>query len=306
MANINRESEILLESGTNELELLEFDICGNLYGINIAKVREIMMTAELVPMPQAAPEIEGVFMPRDKLITVVDLHKVLGRTAPSDQRGLFIICQFNGLDIGFHVSAVHGIQRISWTSIEKPPQVSSTPDQGIATGVAKINGKIIVILDFEKIVSDLNQSAGLDFTGSENAKNSGVSALSKHLVIAEDSQFLNRMIVNSLSDIGFKNIKSFPDGKAAWDYLSQFSGYTGDISEKIAAVITDIEMPQMDGHRLTKLIKSDNTLKQIPVFLFSSLINEQMYQKGLSIGADEQFSKPQIGALIERLIQILS
>lgn len=305
MANNNRGSEILLESGTNELELLEFDICGNLYGINIAKVREIMMTTELVPMPQAAPEIEGVFMPRDKLITIVDLHKVLGKTAPADKRGLFIICQFNGIDIGFHVTAVHGIQRISWTAIEKPPQVSATVDQGIATGIAKVDGRILVILDFEKIVSDLNRSAGLDFTGAENVSAS-VGTASKHLVIAEDSQFLNRMIVNSLSDIGFKEIKSFPDGQAAWDYISQFGSYDGDITEKIAAVITDIEMPKMDGHRLTKLIKSDDKLKKIPVFLFSSLINEQMYQKGLSVGADEQFSKPQIGALIERLMQMLS
>ena len=82
--------------------------------------------------------------------------------------------------------------------------------------------------------------------------------------------------------------------------------YNGDISECVAAVITDIEMPQMDGHHLTKLIKSDSKLKKIPVFLFSSLINEQMYKKGLSVGADEQFSKPQIGMLIERLMQILS
>lgn len=114
------------------------------------------------------------------------------------------------------------------------------------------------------------------------------------------------MIVNSLSDIGFKEIRSFPNGKEAWDYISQFSGYNGDVTNCVAAVITDIEMPQMDGHHLTKLIKSDPTLKKIPVFLFSSLINEQMYQKGLSVGADEQFSKPQIGMLIERLMQILS
>ena len=114
------------------------------------------------------------------------------------------------------------------------------------------------------------------------------------------------MIVNSLADIGFKEIKSFPNGKEAWDYISKFANYNGDISECVAAVITDIEMPQMDGHHLTKLIKSDSKLKKIPVFLFSSLINEQMYKKGLSVGADEQFSKPQIGMLIERLMQILS
>lgn len=303
--NADNGTGILLESGTNELELLEFDICGNSYGINIAKVREIMMEQELVPMPQAPAEIEGVFMPREKLITVIDLHKVLGKEKPADARGLFIICEFNGMDIGFHVSSVQGIQRIGWTAIEKPPQVSSDANTGIATGIAKVNGKILVILDFEKIVGDINKSAGLDLAGSENIKADKITS-EKHIVIAEDSQFLNKMIVNSLADIGFKDIRSFPNGKEAWDYLSKFTNYDGDITECVAAVITDIEMPQMDGHHLTKLIKSDSKLKKIPVFLFSSLINEQMYQKGLSVGADEQFSKPQIGMLIERLMQILS
>ena len=271
------DTGILLESGTNELELLEFNVCGNSYGINIAKVREIMMEQELVPMPQAPDEIEGGVMPRDKLITVIDLHKVLGTEKPENARGLFIICEFNGMDVGFHVTAVQGIQRIGWTAIEKPPQVSGDSTTGIATGIAKVDGKILVILDFEKIVSDINKAAGLDLKGAENAKATAVTA-EKHIVIVEDSQFLNKMIVNSLSDV----------------------------TNCVAAVITDIEMPQMDGHHLTKLIKSDPTLKKIPVFLFSSLINEQMYQKGLSVGADEQFSKPQIGMLIERLIQILS
>ena len=244
------DTSILLESGTNELELLEFNICGNSYGINIAKVREIMMEQELVPMPQAPDEIEGVFMPRDKLITVIDLHKVLGTEKPADARGLFIICEFNGMDIGFHVTAVQGIQRIGWTAIDKPPQVSGDADSGIATGIAKVNGKILVILDFEKIVSDINRTAGLDLNGAENVK-AGAATAEKHIVIAEDSQFLNKMIVNSLADIGFKEIRSFPNGKEAWDYISQFSNYNGDVTERVAAVITDIEMPQMDGHHLT-------------------------------------------------------
>ncbi len=298
-----RSSEILLETGTNELELLEFDICGNLYGINIAKVREIMRRTELVPIPHAAPEIEGVFMPRDRLITIIDLHKVMKKEIPEDERGMFIICEFNEMDIGFHVTKVHGIQRISWTDIEKPPQLSQTYEQSIATGVAKIDDKIILILDFEKIVSDLNKGATLDYSGAEDLHAGDIS--DKRLVIAEDSQFLNKLIVNSLNEVGFTNIRSFPDGKEAWDYISQFSDYEGDISEQIAAIITDIEMPQMDGHHLTKLVKADEKLSTIPVFLFSSLINEQMYKKGLTVGADAQFSKPQIGQLMEKLVEIL-
>lgn len=296
---------ILLESGTNELELLEFEVCRKRYGINIAKVKEIMEMTELVPMPQSAPEIEGVFMPRDKLISVIDLHKVLGMEQVETEKQLLIICQFNQMDIGFHVGNVNGIQRISWTDIEKPPAISGREEDGIATGIAKVDGSILMILDFEKIVADLNQSAGLDLTGVDNIKSKAGFSTEKHIVIAEDSQFLNKMIVSSLSDIGFRNVISFPNGKEAWEYISACKDISGNILDSVACLITDIEMPQMDGHRLTKLIKDDSVLKEIPVYLFSSLINEQMYAKGVSVGADGQFSKPQIGILIEKLIELI-
>ena len=161
------------------------------------------------------------------------------------------------------------------------------------------------------------EDVDMDLAFDRVSKVFGLAALSRAVVCDKDFDTICQTaedylgaslhgIRTFISDIGFKEIRSFPNGKEAWDYISQFSGYNGDVTNCVAAVITDIEMPQMDGHHLTKLIKSDPTLKKIPVFLFSSLINEQMYQKGLSVGADEQFSKPQIGMLIERLIQILS
>ena len=131
------ETNILLESGTNELELLEFFVGEKDYGINIAKVNEIMTYREVTPLPAAPEEIEGLFMPRDKIITVVDLHKVLGNTLPAGNEGLLILCEFNGLDIAFHVTSVKGIQRISWSNIEKPPTVANNSQKGIATGIAK-------------------------------------------------------------------------------------------------------------------------------------------------------------------------
>lgn len=299
-----RNSEILLETGTNELELLEFDVGRKLYGINIAKVREIMRESELVVVPHSAPEIEGVFMPRDRLITIMDLHKVLNTEKPEDARGLLIISEFNEMDIGFHVSNVYGIQRISWTAIKEPPKENPSFEESLATGIATIGDKEIIILDFERIVSDLNKNATLDYSGSEGLKAKNGADI--QLVVAEDSAFLNKLIVNSLNDVGFTNIESFPNGQEAWDYISQFSDYEGDISDKIGAIITDIEMPQMDGHRLTKLVKDNKKLADIPVFLFSSLINEQMYKKGLTVGANAQFSKPQIGQLMEKLVKLFS
>ncbi len=299
------ETNILLESGTNELELLEFFVGHEDYGINIAKVSEILTYRPVTPMPSAPEEIEGVFMPRDKLITVVDLHKVLGIPQPEGNEGLLIVCEFNQLDIAFHVSTVKGIQRISWTNIEKPPTVANNSQKGVATGIAKIDGKIIIILDFEKIIADLNCSAGLDTSGIEKLEQSAEVDYDARIVIAEDSPLLNQLVVNALTKAGFHNILSFSNGQEAWNFISTFAD-SENVTEDISLIVSDIEMPQMDGHRLTKLVKDHSNLSKIPVFLFSSLIDDQMKEKGKAVGADEQFSKPQIGGLIQAMMATLT
>lgn len=302
------DTKILLESGTNELELLEFTVGSNSFGINIAKVSEIMTDQSVTPVPNSPEEVEGMFIPRDKLISVIDLHKVLNIEPVKGKKTIFIVCHFNGLDIAFHVSSVKGIQRISWADITEPPKVaSSDKGSGMSTGVVKINDNIIMILDFEKIVSDINRCTGLDTAGIEAIETPDTISSTKRIVVADDSAFLNKMIVNTLSDTGYRNVVSFQNGQDAWDYVSSFKAKSTaeDITSHIACVISDIEMPKMDGHRLTKLIKDDEVLKKIPVILFSSLINEQMEAKGKSVGADAQFSKPQIKDLIGKLVEIL-
>lgn len=303
------DTNILLESGTNELELLEFEVGNSCYGINISKVVEIMINQEVTPVPNAPEEVEGVFIPRDKLISVVDLHKVLNTQCTKTDKDIFIICEFNQMQVAFHVSKVKGIQRISWSDISDPPSIangSSSEAAGLSTGVAKVNGRIIIILDFEKIVSKLNRSAGLDTTGIDRLTRPDAVVGNKRIVVADDSKFLNKMITDSLEHIGFYNIQSFSNGQDAWDYVQSYRDSGDKITDDIAAVISDIEMPKMDGHRLTKLIKDDAVLKDIPVILFSSLINEQMIAKGKSVGADAQFSKPQIKDLINYLVSLLS
>ncbi len=302
-------TNILLESGTNELELLEFQVGDNNFGINISKVVEIMINEDVTPVPNSPEEIAGVFIPRDKLISVIDLHKVVHVPHTSSGKEIFIICEFNRMHVAFHVTSVKGIQRISWADIADPPAVTSgSSDEaiGLATGVAKINDRIIIIMDFEKIVSTLNRDAGLDINGLEKIDRPTVMTGNKHIVVADDSKFLNKMITDSLSKVGFHNIMSFSNGQDAWEYVQSFKDKDDDITSHIACIISDIEMPKMDGHRLTKLIKDDKTLSQIPVLLFSSLINEQMIAKGKSVGADGQFSKPQIKELISYLIKVLS
>lgn len=303
------DTNILLESGTNELELLEFEVGNSCYGINISKVVEIMINQEVTPVPNAPEEVEGVFIPRDKLISVIDLHKVLNTKCTKTDKDIFIICEFNQMQVAFHVSKVKGIQRISWSDISDPPSIangSNSEAAGLSTGVAKVNGRIIIILDFEKIVSKLNRSAGLDTTGIDRLTRPDAVVGNKRIVVADDSKFLNKMITDSLEHIGFYNIQSFSNGQEAWDYIQSYRDSGDKITDDIAAVISDIEMPKMDGHRLTKLIKDDAVLKDIPVILFSSLINEQMIAKGKSVGADAQFSKPQIKDLINYLVNLLS
>ena len=303
------DTNILLESGTNELELLEFEVGDSSFGINISKVIEIMINQEVTPVPNSPEEVEGVFIPRDKLISVIDLHKVVKKPNVNQGKDIFIICEFNQMQVAFHVSRVKGIQRISWSDISDPPSItngSTDGAAGLSTGVAKIDGRIIIILDFEKIVSKLNKDAGLNTTGLDKLKRPDRIISQKKLVVADDSRFLNKMITDSLERIGFTNIESFSNGQDAYDYVNSFRSRGNDITSDIACIISDIEMPKMDGHRLTKLIKDDAVLKNIPVILFSSLINDQMILKGKSVGADAQFSKPQITELISYLIDLLS
>ena len=146
------ETNILLENGTNEVEILEFTLGDNHYGINVAKIREILQYQPVTPIPNAHYCVEGIFMPRDIMITVINLKESLGLHDRTEQ-GLFIITNFNKLNIAFHVDKVVGIHRISWADIIKPDSTINAENNGVSTGVIKMDGKLIVILDFEKIVS---------------------------------------------------------------------------------------------------------------------------------------------------------
>ena len=295
------DTKILLENGTNELEVLEFTLDGNSYGINVAKIREIIPYQAVTPVPNAHPSVEGVFMPREVMITAIDLKNCLQR-GQSDPQGLFIITNFNELNIAFHVDTVIGIHRVSWTEIIKPDGTISNSEDGIATGIIKKDGKLIIILDFEKIVTDISPETGLKITD--------IDALGERhrndtpILIAEDSALLNKLIVESLKKAGYVNIIHTENGQEAWDYLSQWKA-EGSVDKNCKCIITDIEMPQMDGHRLTKLVKTDDSLKSLPVVIFSSLINDEMRKKGEQLGADAQLTKPEIGNLVKTIDEVL-
>ncbi|MCI9553740.1 MAG: chemotaxis protein CheV [Oscillibacter sp.] len=294
---------ILLESGTNEIEVMEFTINESLYGINVAKVKEILVSQPVKHMPHAHPAVEGIFKPRDKVITVVDLpNYLLGLSDEKREKDLFIITNFNKINIAFRVHTVVGISRISWTSIQKPDKTVTGGNEGIATGIAQCGDDLVTILDFEKIVAEIApettiQMSEIDQLG-ERQRSDAV------ILVAEDSVLLSKMIEEALHKSGYVNTRMFPDGSKLWDYLNSLRG-DPKLDEKLSLVITDIEMPQMDGHRLTKLIKDDREFKHLPVIIFSSLITEEMRRKGKELGADEQMSKPEIGHLVRVIDHLL-
>jgi two-component system chemotaxis response regulator CheV len=289
------DTNILLESGTNELEILEFTVAGNHYGINVAKVIEIMNYQPVTPIPNTHPYVEGLFMPRDEMITVINLRKCLGYEDDPDNPGLLFVTNFNNLNTAFHVDSVLGIHRVSWDRIHTPDSTISSDVNGVATGVIKLDNNLIVILDFEKIVSNINPETGLKVSEMDNYN--GHDRSMSPIIIAEDSKLLSKLIDDCLKKAGYTTIDINNNGREVWDKLMKYKE-EGDIYDKVHCIVTDIEMPVMDGHRLTKLVKSDDVLKHIPVIIFSSLINDQIRKKGEAIGADAQYTKPEIGQLV--------
>ena len=295
------DTNILLENGTNELEILEFMLDDNCYGINVAKIKEIIPYQEVTPVPNAHPSIEGIFMPRDTMITAINLKNCLQRGS-QDDKGLFIITNFNKLDIAFHVDSVVGIHRISWRDIIKPNATVNNADAGVSTGIVKYDNKLVIILDFEKIVTDISPETGLKV---EEIRELGERERNDiPILMAEDSALLNKLISDSLKEAGYVNLIDCVNGQDAWDYIEQAAN-EGNVTDKVRVVITDIEMPIMDGHRLTKLIKSNDSTKNIPVVIFSSLVNEEMRRKGEQLGANAQLSKPEIGNLVRIIDQLV-
>lgn len=294
------DSKILLENGTNELEVLEFTLGDNSYGINVAKIKEIINYQPVTPVPNSHPSIEGIFMPRDRMITAIDLKNCLQKGI-SEPGGLFVVTNFNKLDIAFHVDNVVGIHRLSWADIIKPDSTVSA--DSTALGIIRVNGKLIIILDFEKIISDISPETGLR-TNQLEALGERKERCDVPILIAEDSVLLNRLIVDALHKSGYVNLIHTANGQEAYDIITDFKKQ-GTLNEHVKCVITDIEMPLMDGHRLTKLIKSDDETANIPVVIFSSLVNDEMRLKGESLGADAQLSKPEIGELVKVLDGLL-
>ena len=297
-------NNILLESGTGELEVIEFVVNNCHYAINVVKVKEIieMPRETLTTLPDPQPSIAGLILCRNEIITLIDLKYIVSKQNTKKLGSKVIICEFNKLKVAFNIDDIVGVHRIKWGDIRKPDDLS---ENSLSVGNILLQGKVIIMLDFEKIVTDIAPGSGIsedrlvkvDYKDRSNIK----------LVLADDSALIRRLLKETLTKAGFKSMTVFNDGKQAFDYVHGIKKRRGEeFKEDIDVLITDIEMPQMDGLTLTRKIKEDEILNKLPVIIFSSLITEELRHKGESVKADAQLSKPEIEALvdvIDKLIQ---
>jgi two-component system, chemotaxis family, chemotaxis protein CheV len=291
-----KDQSILLEAGTNELEIVEFSIGENKFAINVMKVKEILNPVPVVAIPHAHPFVKGIMELRGEVLPVIDVAKALGLPESNQsQLDKFIVAEFNQQKTVFHVHAVSQIHRISWGQIEKPSDMYQGAESQVI-GVIKLQGQMVLFLDFEKMLYEINPDSGIKMSDVKKLGPRERSA--KKIVIAEDSVMLRKMLHDILREAGFQNMEFFENGRDAISYLEHLADSSGKIEEAVQLVITDIEMPQMDGHHLTKRIKEHSALSKLPVIIFSSLITNELRHKGSLVGADAQISKPDISELV--------
>lgn len=308
------QTNILLESGTNELEIVEFfldevEIDGTsyrgYYGVNVAKVLEIIRMPTVTELPESGHScILGAFNLRSQVIPLVDLSMWLGKHREETEPPKVIVTEFNNVCTAFQVSGVNRIHRISWEEVEPPSgYVANLSNQSI-TGVVKINDRIIFLLDLERIVANLNPDLALKLDDAIDWE----SGESRRALITDDSGLIREMLTDLLEKANFQ-VEAHNNGKEAWDRLRHLKSIAEDsgrpLTDYVQVVVSDIEMPAMDGHSLCKAIKDDPVLGKLPVILFSSLITDKLRHKGDSVGADMQVSKPEVTLLAQRAIELI-
>ncbi len=319
------QTNILLESGTNELELVEFFIdevdpatgktYRGFYGVNVAKVLEIIRMPTVTQLPDIPhPSVLGAFNLRSRIIPLVDLALWLGkRMAATNSDTKVIVSEFNRMISAFMVTGVTRIHRLSWTQVEAPGRHLNEYSGNSVTGVVRFEDRILLVLDMEKILADLNPGLAMKIEDSALAEIEETKKPVKkehfRALIADDSTSIRRMIGTMLEKAGFE-VTQTVNGQEAWEALSGLKSKSAaenrPLTDFVDILVSDIEMPVMDGHNLTKRVKDDPVLKALPVILFSSLITDRLRHKGEAVGADDQVSKPNITELTKRAFELIA
>ncbi|MBD1566341.1 chemotaxis protein [Vibrio sp. SA48] len=313
----NPSSTILTESGTNELEIIEFHLEKVLpdgrtktcyYGINVAKVREVIQVPDTTDYPNAQPHMIGVFSSRDVLTPLVDLAGWLGvPTSQTLERKFVIVTDFNRMTNGFLIDSISRIHRISWNDVESPSQFLEAGEQDCVVAVVRKDGNLIMILDFEKIIADINPELSMEKYDVKVDRSVDLNQKmvnkrnAKTVMVVDDSAFIRSLIQDTLSSAGY-NIIACKDGGEAYEKLMDIERVAKAenmaVSELIDAIVTDVEMPRMDGMHLLKRLRENDAYRDTPIVMFSSLMSEDNRAKALTLGANDTITKPEIGKMV--------
>lgn len=305
----------------NELELIEFYIdevqedgstYRGYYGMNVAKVIEIIRQPDVTSMPSKHHAAAlGTFNLRGRVLPLVDLAAWLDKNMDHNDALKVIVSEYSGVVTAFLVSGVTRIHRLSWTQVEPPSKHVLNYSAQSVTGVVRIDGRILFILDMEQLISSMNPKLNMNLLVSNMDQTIAKvdDADQFHILVADDSQAIRTIITRTLEHTGYR-ITTASSGKEAWDILEKLRRESTDAGKPLHSlldvVISDIEMPEMDGHALTRKIKADGVLKQLPVVLFSSLITDNMRERGVAAGADYQVSKPDLPNLTQQIRSIIT
>jgi two-component system chemotaxis response regulator CheV len=312
--NENLKREILLESGTNEMEIIEFYLGAQSFGINVHKLKEIIPfeVEQVTLIPDSAPSMLGALLLRGSTIPLIDLKKHMAQRyvdpSAGEVRSVVMVCEFNGRTNGFKVDGVNQIHRVSWDNIQ-PMAHFIDQFRPRFTGSINIDGREILIVDLEHIVAEFDPDSALDYETEIDGGGPSVSLVEHRrqmrILMAEDSSLIRNGIEKVLKGAGYSNLHSFIDGEMCYEEILRLKkeavAANEPITSRLSLLITDIEMPKMDGLTLCRRVKEDPVLKDVIVVLFSSLINEQMARKCDSVGADGYATKPEIPKLVDMM-----
>ena len=303
LGNILLDKEILLESGTNELEILVFTLADYTFGINVAKVREVLPWQKITNLPKAHPSICGVFKLRDRVIPCVSLSRHLGiESRNEDSNSSIILTDFNQQQTAFVVDSVDRIYRLSWENILAVPgldALSKTP----VTALARHENRLIVMLDFEMMLDSVTSQ----FFRTDAIDNPmALPRETIRILLAEDSPTVREAIGQTLRNSGYEQIRFFENGGKAWQWIEANFSERGCLEDVGDIVISDVEMPQIDGFHLTKRIKQHPELAKLPVLLYSSIVTPDNHKKGQMVGADAQVAKPELARVVELVDELIS
>lgn len=299
-------------AGTNKLEILLFTLGldkqtgrRETFGINVFKVREVMRTPDITRAPDMPPGIEGMVSLRSQLTAVIDLAK-FARVETAEPPEIMIVTEYNGHSQGFLVEAVDTILRLDWSMMKVPPDMMSAEMGGMVTAVTELDdGRIVMMLDVEKILSETTHSD--DEMIFRNIRSIG--DVDKTVFFADDSSVARKQMERTLDAMRVKHLSAI-NGRKAWEELKRVAEYADaqniEVKDLIQLIITDVEMPEMDGYTLTKLIKSDTRFAHIPVLMHSSLSGESNDKHGKDNGVDEYIYKFEPQRLAEVVTRFLS